>query len=243
MSDVPPHGRPAEGRSEHDAGHDRSGWDTSLTPGGRPALLLVDLVRAYFDAGGVFELPSRDALSSSARLLAVAREAGTPVVHTGVRYRPDGSDGGVFFRKVGGLALFAGDGEPGPDDPAAWRPEVRPHPEEVTVVKQMPSAFFGTSLAGTLTAMGVDTVVVGGVSTSGCVRASVVDAMSHGFVPLVVAEACGDRTTGIHDANLSDLAAKYAEVVDEATAIAYLRRTGRGTAADGGSSGTGELPG
>nr|WP_274387650.1 isochorismatase family protein [Salsipaludibacter albus] len=205
--------------------------------------MLVDLVRAYFDDGGVFELPSRDALSSSASLLAVAREVGTPVVHTGVRFRPDGSDGGVFFRKVGGLVHFAGDGEPGPEDPAAWCPEVRPRPEEVTVVKQMPSAFFGTSLAGTLTALGVDTVVVGGVSTSGCVRASVVDAMSHGFVPLVVSDACGDRTAGIHEANLSDLAAKYAEVVDEATAIAYLRRTGRGTPADDGSSGAGEVPG
>ncbi len=212
--------------SGHESGHGRSGWDTTLAPGDRPALLLVDLVRAYFDDGGVFELPSRRSLASAARLLAVAREAGVPVVHTGVRYRPDGSDGGVFFRKVGGLRHFAHDGEPDEDGPAAWRPEVAPAPDEVTVVKQMPSAFFGTSLAGTLTAMGVDTVVVGGVSTSGCVRASVVDAMSHGFVPLVVADACGDRTAAIHDANLADLAAKYAEVVDEEDAAAYLRRAG-----------------
>lgn len=209
--------------SGHGSGHDRSGWDTTLTPGRRPALLLVDMVRAYFDDGGVFELPSRSSLEAAARLLAAAREVGVPVVHSGVRFRQDGSDGGVFFRKVGGLRHFAYDGDPDPHGPAAWCPEVAPRSGEVTVVKQMPSAFFGTSLAGTLTARGVDTVVVGGVSTSGCVRASVVDAMSHGFVPLVVADACGDRTAAIHDTNLADLQSKYAEVVDESTAAAYLR--------------------
>ncbi len=216
-------GEPPGHEAGHEAGHDRSGWDTTLTPGQRPVLLLVDMVRAYFDEGGVFELPLRSSLESAARLVSVAREVGVPVAHSGVRFHPDGSDGGVFFRKVAGLRHFAVDGKPDPDGPAGWCPEVAPRPTEVTVVKQMPSAFFGTSLAGTLTAMGVDTVVVAGVSTSGCVRASVVDAMSHGFVPLVVADACGDRTAAIHDANLRDLAAKYAEVVDEETATAYLR--------------------
>jgi maleamate amidohydrolase len=128
----------------------------------------------------------------------------------------------VFFRKVAGLRVFAADANDGPDGPGAIRPEVAPVDGEVVVVKQMPSAFFGTSLAGTLTAMGIDTVVVGGVSTSGCVRASVVDAISHGFVPLVVADACGDRSERVHDGNLEDLAAKYAEVVDLSAALTYL---------------------
>lgn len=132
----------------------------------------------------------------------------------------------MFFRKVGGLRHFAYVGEPKPDGPAAWCDEVAPVEGEVTVVKQMPSAFFGTSLVGTLTAMGVDTLVIGGVSTSGCVRASGVDAMSHGFVPFIAADACGDRTAEVHDGNLRDLAAKYAEVVDEATAVQVLRGTG-----------------
>ncbi len=213
---------------DHDAGHDRSGWGTTLQPGRRPALLLVDVVRAYFDEGGAFELPSRAPLESASRLLATARAAGVPVVHTGVRYAPGGADGGVFFRKVGGLRVFAHDGEPPPDAPGAWCPEVAPRTGEVTVLKQMPSAFFGTSLAGTLTATRVDTVVVAGVSTSGCVRATVVDAISHGFVPLVVADACGDRSPAVHEANLGDLRAKYAEVVDEAAATTYLRSVGAG---------------
>ncbi|WP_370326653.1 isochorismatase family protein [Euzebya sp.] len=206
----------------HDAGHDRSGWGGALTPGPSPALVVIDVVRAYFDDGGVFQLPSTAALDAAAELLAAARTAGVPVVHTAVRYAPDGADGGVFFRKVAGLAAFAGEGPIDPDGPGGFRPETAPLPGELVITKQMPSAFFGTSLAGTLTARGVDTVVLCGVSTSGCVRASAVDAMSHGFIPVVVADACGDRSPTIHEANLADLAAKYAEVVDTVTAVAYL---------------------
>lgn len=211
----------------HSSGHDRSGWGGALRPGRRPALLLIDMVRAYFDVGGAFELPSTDALEAAARLLDAARSSDVPVVHTCVRYAADGVDGGVFFRKVAGLRVFAADAADGPDGPGAIRPEVAPVDGEVVVVKQMPSAFFGTSLAGTLTAMGIDTVVVGGVSTSGCVRASVVDAMSHGFVPMVVADACGDRSDRVHDGNLEDLAAKYAEVVELPVALAYLESVRR----------------
>ena len=206
----------------HASGHDRSGWGGALWPGPRPALLLIDMVRAYFDVGGAFELPSTGALEAAARLLDAARSSGVPVVHTCVRYAADGVDGGVFFRKVAGLRVFAADAADDPDGPGAIRPEVAPVDGEVVVVKQMPSAFFGTSLAGTLTAMGIDTVVVGGVSTSGCVRASVVDAMSHGFVPLVVADACGDRSRRVHDGILEDLAPKCAEVVDLSAALTCL---------------------
>ena len=210
----------------HASGHDRSGWGGTLRPGRRPALLLIDMVRAYFDAGGAFELPSTRALESATRLLDAARSSGVPVVHTCVRYAPDGADGGVFFRKVAGLRVFATDTSADPDGPGAIRPEVAPLEGEVVVVKQMPSAFFGTSLAGTLVARGVDTLVVGGVSTSGCVRATVVDAMSHGFVPLVVADACGDRLDRVHEANLGDLAAKYAEVIDLQQGLDYLASVG-----------------
>lgn len=207
----------------HATGHDRSGWGGPLEPGRRPALLCVDMVRAYFDPGGTFELPSTDSLACAARLLAAARQAGVLVAHSQVRYAADASDAGVFVRKVPGLRAFIGDASEG-----GFRPEVAPLLDEVVVVKQMPSAFFDTTLAGTLRAAGVDTVVVCGVSTSGCVRATVTDAMSHGFTPLVVAEACGDRSAAVHDANLSDLAAKYAEIVSEERAVAYLRDALRG---------------
>jgi maleamate amidohydrolase len=211
-------GRPGPDVSAHAGAHDRSGWGTSLRPGRRTALLCIDMVRAYHDPGGRFELPSLEPLRSAARVLAAAREAGVLVAHSGVRYAAGGVDGGSFVRKVPGLLEFVGDTEAG-----AFRAEVAPRPGEVVLLKQMPSAFFGTTLASTLTAAGVDTVLVCGVSTSGCVRATVVDAMSHGFTPFVVADACGDRSPEVHDSNLRDMAAKYADVVDEAWALAHLR--------------------
>jgi maleamate amidohydrolase len=145
------------------------------------------------------------------------------VVHTRVRYSADGADGGVFFRKVPALRALVGDGPMG-----ELMAPVAPAGDELVVVKQYASAFFGTSLASTLHAQGVDTVVVVGVSTSGCIRATAVDAIQHGFVPLVVAEAVGDRAREPHESNLRDLAAKYAEVVDEATARDYLAAPTRG---------------
>jgi nicotinamidase-related amidase len=90
------------------------------------------------------------------------------------------------------------------------------------ISKQYASAFFGTSLASTLTSLGVDTVLIAGLSTSGCVRASAVDCVQHGFVPVVVREAVGDRAREPHEANLFDLQAKYAEVVTLEVASRYL---------------------
>lgn len=193
------------------------GFAGQLRPGRRPAVLAVDLMRAYFEPGSPLCLPTRDCLGSAARVLAAARGAGVPVIHTRVEFAKDGSDGGVFVRKVGALRnLFGG----GPL--SELMPEVQPAEDELVVTKQYASAFFGTSLASTLVARGVDTVVIVGVSTSGCIRATGVDAVQHGFVPLVVRDAVGDRTPETHEANLFDLQAKYAEVVDEKTAVAYL---------------------
>jgi len=201
----------------HAGGHERSGWGAPLPPGGRPALLCIDMVRAYFDDGGAFQLPSTRSLETASRVLAAAREAGVLVAHSGVRYAADARDGGSFVRRVPGLRVFVGDTEAG-----QFRAEVAPRPDEVVLLKQMPSAFFGTTLASTLTSAGVDTVLVQGVSTSGCVRATVVDAMSHGFTVFVVADACGDRSPTVHDANLGDMGDKYAEVVDETWVLRYL---------------------
>jgi nicotinamidase-related amidase len=193
------------------------GFAGELRPGRRPAVLAVDLMRAYFEPGSPLCLPAPDCLASAARVLRAARAAGVPVIHTRVEFAKDGSDGGVFVRKVGALRnLFGG----GPL--SELMPEVAPTEGELVLTKQYASAFFGTSLASTLVAQGVDTVVIVGVSTSGCVRATGVDAVQHGFIPLVVKDAVGDRTPQTHEANLFDLQAKYAEVVDERTAVAYL---------------------
>jgi maleamate amidohydrolase len=196
-----------------DAFSGRVGW------GSRPAVVVVDMVRAYFDDGGPLQLPSRTAVDACASLVDAARAGGHPVLWTVVRYGPDAGDAGWFVHKVPALRHFA-EGAPG-----GWGDVVAPlvpAPAETVVVKQYASAFFATSLASTLFARGVDTVVVCGVSTSGCVRASATDALQHGFRPLVVREACADRSTALHENNLVDLDAKYADVVDLAEACDRL---------------------
>jgi maleamate amidohydrolase len=193
------------------------GFAGTLTPGPRPALLVVDLMRAYFDQASPLCLPSEQGLTEAAEVLAAARGAGIPVVHTKVRYGEDGLDGGIFLQKVPALRHLVGDSPLG-----ELMPAVAPRPHEAVIVKQYASSFFGTSLASMLQAQRVDTVVIVGTSTSGCVRATAVDALQHGFVPVVVREASLDRDPAVHSASLYDLQAKYAEVVDLATALDYL---------------------
>ena len=199
----------------------RGGFLNRLEFGRRPGLLLIDLVNAYFLEGSpLFGGDGcRTALAGAIELLGFARAAGIPVLHTNVAYQPGGRDGGVFYRKVPALAHFDVGRSP---EYAAFATGAEPAAGETVITKQYASAFFGTSLASTLTALAVDTLLIGGVSTSGCVRATAVDCCQHGFVPLVVREAVGDRASAPHEANLFDLSAKYAEVIDLATARDYL---------------------
>lgn len=192
----------------------RVGW------GARPVVVVVDLVRAYVEPGGPFWLGSDAVLGAVDTLVEAARAASVPVVWTQVRYAADLTDAGFFATKVPALACFA-DGAPG-----GWGELARsPCPEDTVLVKQHASAFAGTSLAATLRTGGVDTVVVTGVSTSGCVRATATDALAAGFRPIVVAEACADRSRALHENNLADLDAKYADVVDLATALTQIQES------------------
>ncbi len=200
------------------------GFGKGLDPGERPALLVIDFVRAYLVEGSPLYAGVDDARAACVELLRAARVARIPVIHTNVVYQPGGRDGGVFFRKVPALACFERGARP---DLAAFAEGLDPAPGETVISKQYASAFFGTPLASTLTALGVDTVLIAGLSTSGCVRASAVDACQHGFIPLVVRDAVGDRHPAPHEANLFDLQAKYAEVVSLDHALAYLARVAR----------------
>jgi len=204
-----------------DANYARAGYHARQTWGTRPAILLIDFARAYFDeAAPLFgDKGCRTALDNARRLAPAARAAGVPVVLTEVKYMPGGADGGAFYAKVPALACMeAGrDTQKLVDDLAG--------PDDMIVTKQYPSAFFGTSLAATLHFMKVDTLLIAGVTTSGCVRASCVDSISHGFVTVVVSDACGDRAPGPHEANLYDMSAKYADLATTDEAIAYLTRT------------------
>ncbi len=195
------------------------GFGLALAPGRRPALLVIDFVRAYLVPGSPLYAGVDAAHAACRELLQAARQARIPIVHTNVQYQPGGRDGGVFFRKVPALKSFEAGARP---DLAAFAEGLEPAPGETLITKQYASAFFGTSLASTLVALGVDTLLIAGVSTSGCVRATTVDACQHGFVPLVVREAVGDRHPAPHEANLFDLQAKYAEVIGLDQARQYL---------------------
>jgi nicotinamidase-related amidase len=206
-------------QTDLDAEYAAHGFSGRLGFGRAPAVVAVDIAMAYLDEDSPLYAGVEDAVAAAARVIAAARAAGVPVLHTRVRYQKGGADGGVFRRKVPSLWVFDEGcplGEPAPS--------VAPAPGEVVVVKQYASGFFGTSLASTLRSSGVDTVIVVGLTTSGCVRATALDAMQHGFVPVVVRDAVGDRDSRPHEANLLDLQAKYADVVTEAETLAALTR-------------------
>ncbi|WP_312179749.1 isochorismatase family protein [Arthrobacter sp.] len=194
------------------------GFDGTLVPGNSPAVVSVDLMRAYFDPQSPLCLPEKQFLDAAAAVIGSARANGVPVLHTRVRYGPDGADGGVFVRKVPALRLLIGDTELG-----QLMPEVSPAEGETVLVKQYSSAFFGTDLAQLLHTWAVDTLVIVGTSTSGCIRSTAVDAMQHGFIPIVVGDAVGDRDDAVHDGSLYDLQAKYAEIWDSADVLDYFR--------------------
>jgi maleamate amidohydrolase len=195
-----------------------AGMGSHLPLGSRPALVMVDPVRAYVDEESVLYAGVEEAVVGMVALLEVARSHGIPVYYTRVAYAADGSDGGVFFRKVPALGANFVRGNPMGD----FITGVEPDAGETVLTKQFPSAFFGTPLASLLTSSGIDTVVIAGLSTSGCVRATAVDAMQHGFVPVVVADAVGDRHADPHRASLFDIAAKYGEVLELTAVRAWL---------------------
>jgi maleamate amidohydrolase len=214
---------PPELKAALKADYGRAGFGGALSPGRRLALVIVDVVMAYLDKSCPLYAGVEAELASNIRLLAAARATGTPVVFTNVVYEPGGADGGVFFRKVPALKAFVRGSAFG-----AFPETLQPRAGELVVSKQYPSAFFGTSLASTLHAMGVDTLMLTGYSTSGCVRASTLDALQHGFVPFVCKDACGDRDPAVQAANLFDIQAKMGEVVSETEAVALFERVGAG---------------
>lgn len=177
--------------------------------GKRPALIIIDAVRAYVEPGAPLHAPVEpNALRNMVRLREAAWAAGAPVILTLVSFRPDGADGGLFWKKLPALKVFTL-GNPLGDLPPALKPAL----SDIVLYKHYASAFFGTSLASMLAAHRVDTLVITGFSTSGCVRATALDAIQSGFAPFVVRDAVSDRHPAPHEANLFDLQAKYAEVV------------------------------
>ena len=186
--------------------------------GSRPALLIIDFIKGFTDPACPLGSNLDPEVEATGRLLGAFRERSLPVHLTTTAYDEAMISGGVFFRKVPGLGhLKAG------SEWIAIDQRLAPRSGEVVWTKQYASAFFGTSLAAALTAQGVDTLIVTGCTTSGCVRASAVDSCQHGFRTIVVRDCVGDRSEAAHESNLNDLDAKYADVVDLGTALEYIR--------------------
>ena len=197
--------------------YERAGFRARLGFGERPAVIVVDVCEAYLDPTSPLYAAVEDVVEAVGRVVDAARLAAIPVIFTRVVYQPGGADGGIFYRKVPSLKIF----EAG--SPAGEFPDrVRPRDGDVVVLKQYASAFFGTSLAATLTTKAVDTTIITGLTTSGCVRATALDAMQSGFIPIVVRDAVGDRDERPHEASLFDLDNKYADVVDIDEVLRFL---------------------
>ncbi len=190
--------------------------------GRRPALIVVDMTLGFTDPGSPLACDLEGPVEEIRKLLDAARQAEIPVVFTTIAYREsDRLTAAAFIDKVPALLeLEAG---------SRWAevdPRIAPRSSEPVLNKLFASAFFGTGLSSALTAAGVDTLIVTGASTSGCVRATVVDALQYGFRPIVPREAVGDRNPDAHEANLYDVDAKYGDVISVETTLEYLEEVG-----------------
>ncbi|MCO8304812.1 isochorismatase family protein [Streptomyces sp. RKCA744] len=200
--------------------YQRAGFGAAVRRGSRPAIVVVDLTRGFTEDSYPSGADLSEVVAATSRLVEAARPADVPVIFTAIAYTEAEASGDAvaWLRKAPGLHTLVEGSEAVAIDP---RLPMRPG-HDLLVVKKGASAFFGTSLAATLTGLGRDTVVVCGATTSGCVRATVVDAVQSGF-PVLVPRACvGDRAEGPADAALFDIQAKYGDVITLEDAVGYI---------------------
>lgn len=196
---------------------DRAGFSRRLAPGSRPALLVVDLSKGFTDPACPVGSDLTAVVEATSELIVTARGSNAPVIFTTIYYQEGLADGGVWLEKAPGLGVLTEASGWGEIDSRLPR-----EPGDPVIVKKGASAFFGTNLSAVLAAQRVDTLVVCGATTSGCIRASVVDAVQYGYRCWVPRECVGDRVSGPHEANLFDIDAKYGDVVTFEQARRYL---------------------
>lgn len=194
-------------------------WGHRIGFGRSPVLLIVDFVRAYTEVDSPLYAPGvAPAVEATRGLLNLFRERGLPVVHTKVAHTAPGfEDGGAWVRKAPVLKCFS---EPRLSQVCAG---VEPIDTEVVIVKQYASAFFGTSLSSLLLSRGIDTIILTGCTTSGCIRATAVDGVQHGLRVIVPRECVGDRHPAPHESNLFDIDSKYGDVMSQVDVVAHLK--------------------
>jgi len=189
----------------------------SVTLGSRPAVLVVDFSCGFTDPGSALGSDLTAEVEATKRLLDAARGRGLPVIFTTIGYEPSLKDGGLWLQKAPALAELQVGGR--------WveiDPRLEPREDETIVLKKGASAFFGTNLASILITQRVDSVILCGATTSGCIRATAIDLLQYGWPTLVPRECVGDRAQAPHEANLFDIQAKYADVVSLDDALTYL---------------------
>jgi maleamate amidohydrolase len=189
----------------------------AVTMGDRPAVLVVDFSCGFTDPACALGSDLSAEVEATRRLLDAARVKGLPVIFTTIGYEPSLADGGLWLQKVPALGDLQVGGDWVEIDPRLERRE-----DETVVLKKGASAFFGTNLAAILVSQRIDSVVLCGATTSGCIRATAIDLLQYGFPTLVPRECVGDRAQAPHEANLFDIQAKYADVVPLEDAIAYV---------------------
>ncbi|SIS17559.1 isochorismatase family protein [Natronorubrum thiooxidans] len=201
----------------HDAHYDEADFGASVGLGEQPALLVIDLINAFTDPDTSLGSNVDDVLEATERLLAAFREHDLPRYFTTVAFEESYGDAGRFIEKVPALReLRLGTEAVEVDD------RIEPVGDERVILKKYASAFFGTDLETELTTDRVDTLVLAGVTTSGCIRATAVDSLQHGYRTIVPEDAVGDRAEGPHRANLFDIDAKYGDVVTTDAVIDHL---------------------
>jgi nicotinamidase-related amidase len=202
--------------------YERARLGQSVTLGERPAVLVVDFSRGFTDPGSTMGSDLTQEVEATKRLLAAAREREIPVIFTTIGFEPNLKDGSLWLDKAPGLAELIVGGKWVEIDPRLERRE-----EEIVILKKGASAFFGTNLPSILVSQGVDTVIMCGATTSGCIRATAIDLLQYGYPTLVPRECVGDRAQGPHEANLVDIQAKYADVVSVEEVLAYVESVSR----------------
>lgn len=200
------------------ADYQRKGFGDRAGYGKHPVLLIVDFIYGFTDPASPLGGDFGAELQATAKLLAEFRRQGLPIVFTTVAYEPHFRDAGVFIKKVPSLSVLVKGSRMVEVDE-----RIQPERGEYLLEKKYPSAFFGTRLDTYLKSRRVDTVIMAGCTTSGCIRASAIDAMQYEFLTIVVREAVGDRAAGPHQANLFDIDAKYGDVASLDDTLTYLR--------------------
>jgi maleamate amidohydrolase len=202
--------------------YERARLGQSVTLGEHPAVLVVDFSRGFTDPECTMGSDLTEEVEATSRLLAAAREREIPIIFTTIGFEPNLKDGSLWLEKMPGLAELQVGGKWVEIDPRLERRE-----EEVVILKKGASAFFGTNLPSVLISQGVDTVIMCGATTSGCIRATAIDLLQYGYPTLVPRECVGDRAQAPHEANLVDIQAKYADVVSVEEALAYIESVSR----------------